>query len=122
MGDRARMVIPVTFLDFLSLRGSQPPRVDIRLETSELGGRFLMENWGKPGRFAELALIEEPAQSAIYRARCMGCGHFDNELPLVTRDCVRYGRNGHHMVLVDNEGVPTVPITHVPTLAPVGRR
>lgn len=40
------------------------------------------------------------------RLRCLGCGHFDNELS--DDACSHYGI-GHYMAMVDERGVPIKP-------------
>lgn len=118
MGEAARMVIPIDVLTFDAVRDDNPgnPRkVDVRFITSLEGARFLLEHWMRtPTRFAEITLVE-PVPS-LFRSRCIGCGHYDNEIASVAK-CPVYATGGHHMVLVDNGGTPKIPLTHVPTVA-----
>lgn len=119
MGEPARMVLPIDVLDFITVRGSDPRMVDVRLLTTMEGGLFLMKHWMKsPSRYAELVEVAEDAPG-LFRSRCVGCGHFDNEILSVR--CQIYDE-GHHMVLVDTAGRPKLPITAVPTIAAKGTR
>jgi hypothetical protein len=112
------MVLPIDVLDFVTVRGTDPRMVDVRLLTTMEGGLFLMKHWMKsPSRFAEIAeVVDVPG---LFRSRCIGCGHFDNEV--LSARCHIYDE-GHYMVLVDTTGTAKLPLSHVPTTAKGTRR
>lgn len=111
MGEPARMVLPIQVLRIKSVDDYLP--LEVKLRTHE-EACVLFAPWmrtrevSKPHR----VMFSEVSGVTALNSRCIGCRMFVEEL-VAGQPCTAYGE-AHHMVHVDANGAPTIPIIQVP--------